>query len=252
MRRLIALAALLALVATACKIETNFAATINADGSGTITAELGFDDEAAEMLLQGENPFEGNELAELEDAEFSEERRGDMTFYIITAPVDDVTEIEEALVGTDNSLLESFDISVSDTRVTVSGTASAEEAFGEDLEGFDPALLEDSLSASVRLNLPGRILSHNADSQAGNELTWAVPLFGGDLTIQAESDPTQEPGGDGGGFPMWLIIVIVVVVLAGAAWFFMNRSKGAAAAAPPPPAPETPQGDEVPPPPPAE
>lgn len=248
MRRLVAVVALLVLVATACKIETNFAATINADGSGTVTVELGFDDEAQELLLQGEDPFDGQDLTDLPGAETREETRGDMNFYIVTAPVDDVAEIEQALLGDSNSLLESFEITITDTLVSVNGTASAEDAFGEDLEGFDPGLIEESLSASVRLTMPGKILSSNADSQDGNTLTWQVPLFGGNLNIQAESDPTQEPSGDGG-FPVALIAVLVIVALGAAAWFFMNRRKTAAPEAPEADAaPEAPE--EIPPPPP--
>ena len=41
MRRLIVIAAVLALVTAACKLETNFGAVINADGSGTIIGEIG-------------------------------------------------------------------------------------------------------------------------------------------------------------------------------------------------------------------
>ncbi|NQV07881.1 hypothetical protein HQ535_15170 [bacterium] len=206
------------------------------------------------MLLQGEDPFSGNELSEMPGAEFSEEDRGDLHYFIITAPVSDVTEIEEALVGTDNSLLENFNITVTDTLISVDGTASAAEAFGEDLDGFDPGLIEDSLSASVKLTLPGKILSHNADSQDGNTLSWAVPLFGGNLTIQAESDPTQDPSGGSSGFPTWLLIVIILAVVAAAGWFFMNRNKAAAAPAAAAEAVETAleTEDDVPPPPPAE
>src|SRR4030066_298405 len=49
MRRLLPLVALLALLTAACRIESNIGAQINTDGSGVITAEIGYDKEAAEF-----------------------------------------------------------------------------------------------------------------------------------------------------------------------------------------------------------
>jgi hypothetical protein len=253
MRRILLLAAVLALVTAACKIETNFAATIEADGTGVLVAELGFDDEAKDLLLQGgADPFEGNDLANVPGATTSEETRGDMTFYLIEVPFDDVEQLEQGLLGNENALVNTFDVTVTPDRVTVNGTADA-ETLGDQAEGFDPALFEESVSANIKLTLPGRILSHNADSQDGNTLMWEVPIFGGTLDIQAESDPTQDPAGDGGGFPIWLIVLIVVVVVGAIAYFVVRgRSGGGTSTAEAPTAPE-PEGDAMPPtPPPAE
>ncbi|HEX5630896.1 MAG TPA: hypothetical protein VFY15_04490 [Acidimicrobiia bacterium] len=243
MRRLILLAALLALVATACKIETNFGANIRADGSGTIVAEVGMDEEAQGFLLSGgTDPFEGNDLADCVGARTSEENRGDLHFWIIECDVDDITEFETTMTDTDNTFLESFDITVTDTLVSVSGRASADETLGEEAGEFDPAVFEDAISANLRITMPGRILDHNADSQDGNTLVWVIPVLGGTLDVSASSDPTGTPasGGGGGGIPTWLIAVIVVVVLAGLYYLYMQNKKkggGASAADAPPAAP---------------
>ncbi len=247
MRKAMILVAAVALLTAACKIETNFEAVINADGSGTLIAELGFDEEAQELLLQGEDPFEGNDLSDLPGAETREETRGDMTYFIIEAPVDDVAELEQGLLQNENALLENFEITVTDTLVTVAGTASGEQLSSE-AEGFDPELFEDSVSANIRITMPGRILEHNADSQDGNTLTWAVPLLGGDLDIQAQSDPTGSPAGDGGGFPIWLIALIAVVVVGALAYLFVFRNRGTGVGQPPAAAPEA-EGTPPPPPP---
>lgn len=239
MRRLIVMASLLALVATACKIETNIGAIINADGSGTIVTEVGMDEEAKGFFLseEGADPFEGNDLADCEGARTREEQRGDLTFYIIECDVADITEFEDTMTSTENTMLTSFDITVTDTLVSVSGTASAEDALGSDVEGFDPALLEESISANLKITLPGRILDHNADSQSGNTLTWDIPILGGTLDVEASSDPSGTPASDGGGgFPLWLIAVIVVVVLGGGYYLWtQNKKKGGAAPADTPP-----------------
>lgn len=248
MRRLMMVAALLALVAAACKIETNFGAVINADGSGTVIAEIGMDEEAQGFFLQDvDDPFEGNDLADCPNARVSEEQRGDLKFWIIECDVDDITANTGLLEDNENSMLSDFSITVTDTLVTVTGNATAPDDFtGGEMEGFDPGVIEDSISANVRITMPGKILEHNADSKDGNTLTWKVPILGGDLDIQATSDPTGTPDSSGGGgFPTWLIAVIAVVVLAGGYYFMTQRNKGGSAPAaaagdtpPPPPAAE--------------
>lgn len=246
MRRLMMVAALLALVAAACKIETNFGAVINADGSGTIIAEIGMDEEAQGFFLQDvSDPFEGNDMSECPGARTSEEQRGDLKFWIIECDVADITANTGLLEDNENSMVSDFSITVTDTLVTVSGSASAEDTLGSEAEGFDPGVLEDSISANVKITMPGRILEHNADSKDGNTLTWKVPILGGNLDIQATSDPTgPADSSGGGGFPTWLIAVIAVVVLAGGYYFMTQRKKGGSA-------PAAPAGD-VPPPPPAQ
>ena len=223
MRRMIVLASLVALVVTACKIETNFGAVINADGSGTLIAEIGMDEEAQSFFMEGvDDPFAEQELANAPGARKREETRGDMTFWIVELDVDDITEAQDEILGQENSLLETFSITVTDERVTVSGSATGEDTFGgEGGETFDPAMLEESVSANVRITMPGSITSHNATSQEGNTLVWKVPVTGGALNIQAESDPRGSPAS--GGLPMGLILGIAAVALAGGAFFFLRK-----------------------------
>jgi hypothetical protein len=256
MRRLIVLASLLAIVAAACQIETNFGVVINADGSGRIVAEIGMDDEAQQFLLEGtDDPFEGNDLSDVPNAVRRTETRGDMDFWIVEVPVDDVTQIEDEVTGADNSLLTGFNVEISDTLVSVRGTAAAEDALGDGAEGFDPSLMEDSLSFNIRITLPGKILEHNADSREGNTLVWAVPLFGGTLDVQAQSDPSQpaDGGGGGGGIPIWVWIAIAAVVVGGAVYYFMQQQKkaGTSPAGASPDAPMSSDAADTPPAPPA-
>jgi len=252
MRKLIAIAGVLALVAISCKIETNAGAIINADGTGTIFVEIGMDEEAQGFFLtDGVDPFEDSDFADTPDATFREETRGDLLFFITEIPVSSEAEMRQFLTEGDDSLLTDFNLTITDTLISISGTASPDDAFGEDTEGFDPQVLEDSLSASVFLTLPGEILSHNADRTDGNTLFWEVPLFGGDLTIQAESDPTGSSSGGGGGFPIGIVIAIAAVVVLGGLWYYNNQKKGDAAPAQAAPA-ATSTDDAPPPPPPAE
>ena len=225
MRRLIVAASLLALVAVGCRIETNFGVTINADGSGMIVAEVGMD-ETAQSLLGDEagDPFEGNDLSQVPNAVQRTETRGDFMYWIIEVPVEDVTQIEDEVIGAENSLLTSFDVQVTDTLVSVSASATASQAMGEEFEGFDPATLEEALTFNVRITMPGLITSHNADDQEGNTLIWRVPLFGtGGLDVQAQSDPTQAPAGGGSGIPVWVWIAIAAVVVGGGLFWYLRQ-----------------------------
>jgi hypothetical protein len=233
MRRLIVLASLVALATAACKIETNFGAVINADGSGRIIAEIGMDDEAQGFFMQDvDDPFEDQDLADLPGATTRTERRGDMTFWIVEAEVDDIMAFQGDIVGDEASMLDSFTITITDELVTVRGTASAEDAFGGG-EGFDQQLFEESITANIRITMPGSIISHNADSRSGNELTWRVPVMGGTLDIQAQSDPTGTPASAGGGIPIWLIVALAAVAAVAVVWF-LNKKRNPAAAAPAP------------------
>lgn len=246
MRKLIALTAVLVLVATACKIETNFGATIQADGSGTIILEIGVDEEAAQFFLDGSDPFEDNDFADMPGATVREEQRGDLTFYVLEAEVDDVTDIREGLVDADGGVLNDLTITVTDDRVTVSGSASAEDTVSDAGELDLDIPLDEIFSATVFFTMPGAILDHNADRQDGNTLFWEVPITGGTLDIQATSDPAGTPasGSGDGGFPVWGYALLAAVLL-GALWFFLRGRTTSAG---------TPAADagDVPPPPPAE
>lgn len=236
MRRLIIMASLLAIIATACKLETNVGAIINADGSGTIITEVGMDEEAKGIFLaDGTDPFSGNELADCPGATTREEQRGDLTFYVIECDVADISAVEDTLTQTENTMLSSFTVTVTDTLVSVNGVASAEDTLGSQAEGFDPSVFEESISANLKITMPGRITDHNADSQDGNTLTWSIPVLGGTLNVSAQSDPNGTPasGGGGGGFPTWLIAVIVLVVLGGGYYLWsQNKKKKSGGAAP--------------------
>ena len=246
MRRFFVLAAVLAVVLAGCKIETNVNATIDADGTGTVAYEIGLDDEAMRFFTQsGEDPFADAPA----DATTRTEERDGMTYYIIEQTFDGADELIRLMTEEDDSPFETFSASFSASEVSVSGTTGDTGGGMIDpgeLEGFDPGLIEESFSASVKITMPGEVTSSNADSQDGSTLTWDVPLLGGALEIQAQSDPTKS-GGGGGGFPAWLIVVIAVLVVAAIGFFVMNRRKPAAsapaAAAPadaPAPAPITP------------
>jgi len=260
MRRILILVAALALLTTACKIEINANFDINADKSGTVALEMGFDDEFASIMesmsdepLDPSTIFEDFDLEGTPEAVSSEERRGDMTFYIVTIPVDDITEPQDLGGEATAGLTDDIAVIFTDELVSVTASVNATDALGDsgELDMFTPDMLAESFSVNIRITMPGKILSHNANSQDGNTLTWSVDLAsGGALDLQAESDPRGSESS--GGIPIWVFIAAAVVLVALVGWFLMKNRGGskpaAATAADAPPAPE----GEAPPPPPSE
>ena len=252
MRRILNLVAALALLTTACKIEINAELSINADGSGTVTMEIGYDDEILALAeAEGESPesmLGDFDLADMPDAEVSTERRGDMNFTIVKVPVDDFTDAASLGGELTSGLTDDFQITVTDDLVSVKGVAALDDALGGGGEApaFPPEMMAEFFSINIRVTMPGKILDHNADAQDGNTLTWAVDLTVGTLDISAESDPRASSGGSSS-VVLYALIAAAVLIAAFLFWWMkMRKDSGtpAAAAAPapimddnPPPAP---------------
>ncbi len=229
MRRMMLAAALLALVAVACKAELAVVVDLEADGSGTLELISGFDEEFIQLVFQGADPaeavFQDNDFAELEDAEFDTYEEGEFSYYRITVPF---TEPEEVLqAAADDMPIEAIDVTVTDDEVRVS--AQTDQGLGDlagsdDLGAFSPDVLADTISLNVRLRMPGEVTSHNADRVLDDgTLEWDIPLTGEGLDIQAVSDPTA---GEGGGLPIGLAIGGGALLAAGAAagvWLARRR-----------------------------
>ncbi len=231
MRRMVLAAALLALLAVGCKAELALVVDLEADGSGTVELVSGFDEEFIQLVFQGADPaetvFQDNDFAESEDAEFDTFEEGEFTYYRITRPFANPDEILQ--LAEDDIPIEGIMVDIGDEEVRV--VAQTEQGLGdlagsEDLQGFSPDILADTISVTARLRMPGEVTSHNADRVLEDgTLEWDVPLTGQGLDIQAVSDPTA---GEGGGFPVGLAVGGAAVLAAGAAagiWLVRRRSR---------------------------
>jgi hypothetical protein len=259
MKRLLILVAALALATTACKVEVNAELTVNADKTGAFAIEFGMDDEVITTLSEmSEGEFDPGALLEDFDVEdtpgatVTTERRGDMNFTIISAPVDDLTGSDVLAAGTPlEGISETGSITFTEEKVTIRASAPASSLMGDmeggDMEGISPAMLAPFIEINLRVTMPGTILDHNADSVDGSTLTWRVDITDPSIDIFAESDPRA---GGSSGIPIWVWIVGGVVLLALLVFLFARggRSKPAPAAAGSP----APIADAPPPPPPSE
>ena len=239
-------AVVLALVATACRAEANFGLDVVEDGSGTLTAEFGIDDELLGLL----EDFGGDTediLSEIspEVGDVETRREGDMTYYSATRPFSDEAELEAILAEFEESDLTftTFDLDIADGGARLDAVIEAPDAASaaDDLTGVE--LGANFLSSKLTVRLPGELVETNADEvQVDGALRWDLPLTGGIVEIRAE---TEAPGG---GFP-WVPVLVglaIVLLLAGVLWYLARKRRSgseAIAATTPPPPPEPVFGD---------
>jgi hypothetical protein len=228
----------LAFLAAACQFEMNANVSINTDGSGTITYEIGFDDAAAALIPQGalDDPVSWTPLAFIPGAEITELDRGGLHYYVVTVESEDIAaDIEEIITRSQRAIVQEFTLSISDDRMEVTARANASAVFA-DVAGMMPSSqLEQLVAVNLMLTLPGEIIEHDADSSDGNTLTWSIPVTGDEM---AEINVLSNPAASSGQSSLlgWLLAGAgAALFLAGALFFFARRSR------------RTPQPDEPPP-----
>ncbi|MGD2051038.1 MAG: hypothetical protein PVI35_01065 [Acidimicrobiia bacterium] len=234
----------LALLTTGCRAEVNLVLDVNEDGSSTVEAEVGVDQEVQDLV----GSLANGDLDILTGLDFgiegtTEQRtEGDMTFYVTPASFDSVAALIGAVGDGDGTgPFRRFSLTVNDDGAELDATLAP--LGGSDLAAdelpLDPATISGQLfSASVLVTLPGTVEEHNADEQlADGRLRWAIPITGDELTLHARSSY------GGRGFPVWLAAVLALAAAAGIAlWAVSARRKrraiaaiGAAPAPPPSP-----------------
>lgn len=174
----------LALVLSACRIESNIILNINEDGSATVGAEIGFDEEMLDLVTQGGGD-PSDILGDLPDlggdgVEPIQRVDGDMTYYGVTTNIDDLSTYD--FDGFEGEAFSEFSYQFDSNSATLAATVDATgvgDLGGEDL-GIDPAeITGDIFSARVLVAMPGTIAEHNADEvMSDGTLVWNLPLSG--------------------------------------------------------------------------
>lgn len=218
MRRLIILIALLTVVLSACRLETNVLIEINDDGSAIVGLEVGLDEEFRSLIgntgLTDGDEFV-NEMFSGIDGDVVEPRvDGDMTYYRSNMAVDDLETWDW-----ENAIQDGFFSAFSYTQADETAQFSAkidgasEGDFGDfgDL-GIDPtALTEDFFSAKVIVTMPGEIAEHNADEVVDGALIWNIGIG---ETVEAAATSNL---GESSNAWIWLVVgaILLVGILSG-------------------------------------
>ncbi|MCP4305132.1 MAG: hypothetical protein GY926_04060 [bacterium] len=232
MRRLSILVAVIAILAAGCRAELRLLVDVTEQGSGTVTAEVGINEQLRNLINtlpgDGEQVIAGLDLGLV--GESSTRVEDEMTVYATQAEFDNVTGIEETAAGN----FTSFVLEISDQGTTLEATL---DVAGElDLTQFpiDPSGIDqEALEARVIVALPGDIANNNADQlMTDGRLAWDIP-FDSELYMFANT-VYPKPG-----FPWWLIgLLTLSASLALAVWFAaVRREKKGAKQRPPAPQP---------------
>jgi hypothetical protein len=174
----------LALLLSACRIESNIILDINEDGSATVGAEVGFDEDMLDLVSQSGGDPEDllSDLPSLdgEDVEPINRVEGDMTFFGFTTKVEDLSTYDFA--GLQGETFSEFIYEHDDSSATLTATVDATGIgdFGDGELPIGPSeITADLFSARVLVTMPGSVTEHNADEVTGDgTLVWNLPLSG--------------------------------------------------------------------------
>lgn len=242
MKRLSLAVALLSVLAAGCRAEVGLVLDVNQDGSGTLSAEVGINDQLRELITQLFGADSEGVISELDlgiEGESETRLERDMTIYTTEATFSEVEAIPEAAAGN----FTSFQLDLADEGVSLEATL---DVAGElDLSQFpvDPNAIDaDTLQAQIVVSLPGDPSEHNADRLLDDgSYAWDIP-FDSELYMFATTlYPTS-------GFPWWLPGLLALSGgLALVVWLAAVRRdrKGATERRPapkPPTPPQAPQG----------
>jgi len=241
MKRFALLVALLAVLISGCRAEVRLLLDVSEDGSGTVTAEVGINNQLRDLIDQlagdSETIISGLDLGLEGDGTTRTE--GEMTVYATQAAFDDEADIATAAAGN----FTSFTLEITDDGTSLEATL---DVAGElDLSQFPVApntIDAETLEAHIIVSLPGDITDHNADEiTSDGRFSWDIP-FDGELYMFAN---TVYPKA---GFPWWLIGLLALSGgLAFGVWIAAVRREkkdsGSHRPAPEPPVVDTGQQD---------
>ena len=221
------LAILLALITASCRIEANLDLVIEEDGSGTYASEVGFDEEIQQAFAAFGDPDEFLSALDfgVPNSTTSERIDGDMTYSVVASSFEDASELATTIQDSvEGNPFDRFEIAVDEDGAKVDAAIALPEAITGPLgEAGDLASQLDA-SITVKVTMPGRVITSNADRTIGtNELLWDIAFTDTEVIIQAESTFRED------GFPFWIIILTALVAGAlGAWWLWSKRQQDAA------------------------
>ena len=211
MRKYLLIFAMLAIVLTACRIETNVNLDIEEDGSAVVLVEVGMDDEFREAMTGQTGATEEdfiNEILSFGDTSLVQRSEGDMSYFGAAQEIDDLSQGLPLDAAEDMFTAFNYSFDEDGAKLTASIQSADTAGLGDfgDFGGLGEGLIGDIFSANVIVQMPGNVTSHNADEVRDGALVWQIPLTG-TLDIQAESS-----FGTSASNWIWFAIAAVVIV----------------------------------------
>jgi len=164
---------------TSC--SANLITSIESDGSGLYTQEVGFTAEEISSLssLGTETSICDSTQSDMSDMPANtvmrEEKRGEETWCIFEAPFSSLDELKSIYGSTDITI---NDISLNDKKFSYDVSL--------DMSGGDFNSALGMINMKWIVEMPGNVTDNNADEAKGSTLTWNL-IPGTDVNIHAES-----------------------------------------------------------------
>ena len=234
MKRLALLLTMLTVLLAGCRADVRLLVDVTEEGTGTITAEVGIDQQLRDLIdqLAGDSEAIVSGLDLGLDGEGETRLEEDLTIYSTEVAFDEITAVSEASAGN----FTSFTVDLTEDGTSLEATLNVA---GElDLSAFpiDPSEIgPENLQAEILVALPGEPTDHNADELLEDgRFLWTIPLDG-ELYMFANTAYPKS------GFPWWLVGLLALTgALAVGVWLAaVRRDKRNATqrrAAPEPPA----------------
>jgi hypothetical protein len=235
MRKYLLIFAMLAIVLTACRIESNVNLDIEEDGSAVVLVEVGFDEEFRQLMTGQTGGSEEdfvNEILSVGDTSLVQRSEGDMTYYGAAQEIEDLSQglpveaAEEMFTSFDYS----FDEDGASLTARIQSIDTGEFGGAGDLGGLAEGLTGDIFSANLVVRMPGEVTAHNADEvRSDGALAWNIPLAGA-VDVQAESSFGTSTT-SWFWFGLLMVVIVVAAVSAGIAVIVSRKSSEKAVAA---------------------
>lgn len=231
MIRRLALLPLLILVLTACEIRSHLTIDAADLSNGTVTAEIGFDEDFREAM----ESFGGDAdlIGEIEDSAPGEDwtvsrfTDGDIEGATLSHDFSSLEELQELLTS---SMVASDEpggyeqISFTDEGDTLRFEArlAAPAPEGESLEGFDMEGISEFLDFDMEISVtfPGSVIDHNGELE-GNTVVWKLDeeaLAGAELFAEG-----RKAAGFNWSILLWVVLAMIPIGVV--LWAINNRRR---------------------------
>ena len=209
-----------AVVLTGCiRVEVSF--TVQEDGSGAVAVVTALSDEFIDALVEIGGPANDDgsflgDIRHIPGAIVEEYREDGFSGERLTITVPDMTRIDEFLGGIDEVWQAAEQLEVEREgegwRFELVVEPPRDDLVGlDDPEALDA--LDQGLSYTVRLSLPGRLTEHDADRVEAGEAVWELDVTAAEARVlRARSQPASGPAA--GLVAGAIVAVVVLAVLA--------------------------------------
>lgn len=211
-----------------CQLRADVGLRLDEGGGGTIVVTVEADESLDEQARAAGLDLAGSlALATTEIDGWTAEVDGSRVELRTTVPDAEAlrevsTSFADALATPELRPLEPFEVTVEDRRFRLDGAAALSPTAAVAELGYAreeaEALLRDNVRFTVTVEMPGEVVSHDADRSDGSLLVWDVGV-GERRTITAESELPRLSGW----LPLGVLAAGVALLVAGAAGLARRR-----------------------------